>query len=381
MPVALRPQSAPMHLVGPSAMDRLQGGERLLRLDDLLKEELLHEVSSWWASLPIVGRARGRWVFEEPEGLGYPRQRARRKILDVPSLDDLDLPEEATVERHNKSTHFKAIKGPHLEQWKSFCLRSTNAEFQKVPEPDHTFGPKVWMRMFRKSHAGNLRPGALELIEAWQPASTKRQREALSELLWSFNDHLTARRGKTETKKQYGPKQGEQANINLIDPFASALGRPSSAPIAHAVQRKFEQQKKDKEAKMLAMGAEARRLKALRPSTAGPNERREVDTLTSSVPIKWAGKGAPMESSNQAQMRTVKPKDLALAIQWGVPCYGSKPPASTGMGRHLGQAEWHGDAMYPRFWPSAAKAYQPLSEMRRPHLDIPGLDKLKHYIN
>ena len=42
---------------------------------------------------------------------------------------------------------------------------------------------------------------------------------------------------------RYGPKQGEKAEINLIDPFTSALGRPSSAPIAHAVQRKFERQK------------------------------------------------------------------------------------------------------------------------------------------
>ena len=172
----------------------------VLDLLSLLKEEHVKHVAEWWCQLPIVGRARGRWVFHEPPGLGYPRQRARREILDIPSLDDLDLPEESTVERHNKSNHFKPVKGTALEHWKGFCLKSTNAEFQKVPEPDFSFGPSVWFRMFRKSHAGNLRPGALEKIQAWQPTSSVRQRAALSELLWSLNDFLTAKRGVTETK-------------------------------------------------------------------------------------------------------------------------------------------------------------------------------------
>jgi len=234
------------------------------------------------------------------------------------------------------------------------------------------FGPAVWMRAFRKSHGGLLRSGALELIEGWQPTSTQRQRAALSEMLWSFTDHLTARRGRTETKIQYGPKQGEKANINLIDPFASALGRPSSAPIAHAVQRNFEEQKRRAEAKMLAQGREARARKA-----RNANEKREVDTLKSTVPIKWAGASeVQVETTTQSQMRTVKPKDLAMAIKWGVPGYACRPPATSGMGRHLGQKEWHGDAMYAQFWPAATKTFQPLSEMRRPH-NIPGHDKLK----
>lgn len=281
------------------------------------------------------------------------------------------------VERHNKSQHFKPIKGQTLAQWKEFCLKTTNQDFQKVTEPDMYFGPGVWMRIFRKSHGGLLRAGALELVEAWQPTSTQRQRAALSELLWSFTDHLTRRRGVTETKVQYGPKQGDKAAISLVDPFASALGRPSSAPIAHAVQRKFEQQQREAEAKMLEAGRKARLQRKQRPHSAVPNEKREIDTLKSSVPIKWAG-GADiqLETSNQAQMRTVKPKDLALAIKWGVPGYACRPPATSGMGRHLGQKEWHGDAMYGQFWPAATKTYQPLSEMRRPW-DIPGHDRLK----
>ena len=84
----MRPQSAPV-LRGDAAAaaKRLAGGERLLLIQDLLKDEHLSHIGAWWAALPVVGRARGRWVFEEPQGLGYPRQRARREILDVPSLD------------------------------------------------------------------------------------------------------------------------------------------------------------------------------------------------------------------------------------------------------------------------------------------------------
>ena len=366
-----RPASA------PTSKPNGVASERVLQLEELLKEEHGHLVGEWWAQLPIVGRARGRWVFVEPPGLGYPRQRVRRQFLadDVP-LDELDLPEETNVERHNKSQHFKPVKGVALAHWKQFCLTTTNKEFQKVDEPDMYFGPKVWLRAFRKSHGGLLRPGALHKVEVWQLASTQRQREALSELLWSFNDFLTARRGVTETKVQYGPKQGEQAQISLIDPFASALGRPSSAPIAHAVQRNFERKKREGEAKMVDLGRSMRQERKARPQTAA-NYKRDVGTLESSVPIKWAGGNiVKLESSNQAQMRTVKPADLAAAIKWGVPGYACRPPATSGMGRHLGTAEWHGDAMYPQFWAAATKTYQPLEQQRRPW-HIPGHDRLK----
>ena len=75
-------------------------------------------------------------------------------------------------------------------------------------------------------------------------------------------------------------------------------------------------------------------------------------------------------------MQTVKPKDLAMAIKWGVPGYACCPPATSGMGRHLGQPEWHGDAQYKKFWPASSKTFQPLSEQRRWY-HIPGHDRLK----
>lgn len=208
--------------------DELRAGERLLRLEDLIKDEHLQEIPSWWAGLPIIGRARGRWVFVEPKGLDYPRQRVRRELLDVPSLDDLDIPDdEQNLERHNK-TSWRPIKGENLHNWKSFALKSTNQVFQKVPDPDPYFnGIGVWLKMFRKSHGGLLRSGAMELIMAWQAGTTDRQRSAVSELLWTFTDHLTSRRGKTTTVQHYGPKQGDKAHINLIDPFSSSLGARS----------------------------------------------------------------------------------------------------------------------------------------------------------
>lgn len=375
----MRPQSAPV-LRGDAiaAAKRLEGGERLLLIQDLLKDEHLVHIGAWWAALPVVARARGRWVFHEPDGLSHPRQRARREILDVPSLDDLDLPEDQNVERHNKSQHFRALKGPGLHAWKEFCLRSTNQEFQKVPEPDPNFGPSVWFRMFRKSHGGLLRPGALELVEKWVRGATDRQKAAVSELLWTFNDHLVKLRGNTTTSSHYGPKQGELATINLIDPFGSALGRPSSAPIASSVQRKFERQKREAEAAMVAKGQAAR--DAAKSGRNNPFDKREMDTLKSTIPLKM---GAPytLESSTQRQMATVKPKDLMEAIKWGKPTIASCPPASNGMGRHLGGPEWHGDSMYKRFWPNATKAFQPLDTMRRPH-DIPGWpeERMKKFV-
>ncbi len=58
--------------------------------------------------------------------------------------------------------------------------------------------------------------------------------------------------------------------------------------------------------------------------------------------------------------------DLALAIKWGKPCFGSCPPATSGMGRHLGKPEWHGDVMYEKIWPAAGKTFQPFNKMLRP---------------
>ena len=356
--------------------------EGLLTLTELIKPEHAAEISPWWVSLSVIQRSRGRWVFHEPKGLPYPRQRVRREVLgDVARLDDLNIPDdESTVERHNICQWAPDIKGEPLEAWKSFALKSTNAVFQKVPEPDPFFGPGTWMRVMRKSHGGLLTPSGLSTVEAWAKTATERQRSALSELLWSFTGHLTSRRGRSETKIAYGPKHAERANINLIDPFASALGRPSTAPIASAVQRKFEAGKRAQAQRQAEIAARLKADRLERLKNRNAFEKTEKDTLQSNIPFSWAGANIlGHESSTQAQMRTVKPEDLAKCIKWAQPTIASKPPATSGMGRHLGGPGWHGDIMYSHFWPVANRTFQPINEQRRPH-HIPGKDRMQIHI-
>ena len=95
-----------------------------------------------------------------------------------------------------------------------------------------------------------------------------RTKEDFSERMWSLQDHLTSRRGRTETKVQYGPKQAIPTAINLIDPFASTDFRPSSAPIVHAVQLKFEAQKRAEYEAKLELGERPPSTLAQRPPRA-----------------------------------------------------------------------------------------------------------------
>ena len=162
----------------------------------------------------------------------------------VPDLSDDHL------ERHNKSSLFKVTPGPHTEAWKWFALKTTNQALNHVPEAHKPNAERIWLRVFQKSHTKLLRPGALKLVEAWQQKSSARQQSALSDLFWSLGGYMTARVGVTESKSQYGPKYGEKAAFSFTDPFGSALGRPSSAPIAHASQRKLEERKRQEAAEL-----------------------------------------------------------------------------------------------------------------------------------
>jgi len=371
-----RPASAPVHRT------QHPSGERLLDLKVLLKDESHPELAAWFCGLSVVNRARARWVFIEPEGLPYPRQRARRELLEITHLDELDLvgpAQDEGVERHNKCQWAPAIKGEPLQAWKQFALRTTNQEFQKVPEPDPFFSRSVWLRMMRKSHGGLLRPGGLDTIESWSENSTQRQRAALSELLWSFADHLTSRRGRSETKISYGwPGQGDKAAIFLNDPRGT-LGRPSSAPIAHAVQRNFERKKRMESEAEVALARRSKEERMARPKRAA-HEKPQVDTLMSTIPFKWPGTDIiPLETASQAQMRTVKPAGLLEAIELNQPSRAANPAATQTGGRHAGERPWHGSAQYGKFFPAANKSFQPLNQMRRKH-DIPGHDRLKKYV-
>jgi hypothetical protein len=361
-----RPSSAAPSLGRPSTAGSLRPSTaapaKVLDLKELLKEEHHHALGKWWCSISVIQRARGRWVFHEPEGLPFPRQRARNEILDEATLgvalEDLQLPMDANegVERHNICQWAPDIKGEPLQAWKSFALKSTNQVFQKVPEPDPMFGPGIWLRVMRKSHGAMLKPGGLEMIHAWSATSSQKQRSALSELLWSFSSFLTSLRGRSETKLAYGPKVPEIVHVSITNPFESSLGRPSSAPIASAVQLKAEKKRRDQAVAQSELAAQLKKdrmaLKELQ--MRGGFVKPSVDTLTSQVPFGMAGADIlPLESTAQAQMRSVKPAHLAMAIKWNRPAFNACPPATSGMGRCLGEPQYHGDAMYTTEWPTA----------------------------
>lgn len=117
---------------------------------------------------------------------------------------------------------------------------------------------QIWLLVFRKSHGKLLRPGGLVKVQEWVAGSTKPQRSAIMDLLWSLTDYMTAKRGVTETKMKFGPKEPDRTQIHLIDPFQSNLGRPSSAPIAYITQRKMEQRKRDQERQMINVAEQVR---------------------------------------------------------------------------------------------------------------------------
>lgn len=256
----------------------------LLRLDELLRPAPLDAVPAWWANLPVIGRARGRWVFEEPHALPHPRQLARHETAadGVPTV----AIEEELVERHNRSSIFRALQGSQLDEWKACCLKTTSQEANcHVPSPGVKNPARVWMKVVSKSHGGLLRAGALEVIERWQATSTARQRAALSELLWSLQDHLTASRGRTESQSAFGPKgvpSDPRKSVVIVNPFHSSLFQASSTPIVPLVHRKMEQKQRDAEAAMLAGAAEAKALKAARRALRTGGEAKDsIETLKS----------------------------------------------------------------------------------------------------
>ena len=54
----------------------------------------------------------------------------------------------------------------------------------------------------------------------------------------SLQDQLNYSRGRTVAKQEYGPKAMPKSHPKLFDPYFSSMGRPSSAPIAHAIHMK-----------------------------------------------------------------------------------------------------------------------------------------------
>ena len=340
--------------------EQRESGAGVLTIRELLTDAVFAESPIWWSNLPIVGRARGRWVFSDvelPKGGtagSLPRQRARR-TLDASGAMNVQLPDGMdTTERHNKSSINTIAEGPHLDQWKEFALKSTNQALNYVPKPPVKNADQVWLRVMQRSHGALFRTGALKILEDWQKnGASIRQKEAFSELMWSLTDHLTAKRGRSETKSAYGPKQAIPVQIHHVDPFASSLGKPSGAPIVHAVQLKFEERKRAEEAAKMALADEySRRLK-------GPGASKDkIATFKSDIPFKWPGADMYffMPTSSQRQDRTITMRDRALSMERNPTSEASCPPASYFM-RTVGAEKWHGNAQYPEMMATAQSAF------------------------
>lgn len=106
---------------------------RLLSLEEVVHDEAALHLTGWWTALSAVARARGRWVFIEPEGLPQPRQRACYELSEMKEL--LNVRSDDKLERHNRSSLFKIPPGPHIEGWKNFALKTTNQVYQ-LPMPE-----------------------------------------------------------------------------------------------------------------------------------------------------------------------------------------------------------------------------------------------------
>lgn len=344
----------------------------LLRMPELLNADILAEVDTWWRNLPPIYRARGRWVFVEPSELPQPRQRARRQIPLTESAPNFTS-KPGVVDKHNKSSMFIPLEGESLAAWKQQCYMTTNQAFVKVTVPHTKKADEVWLRLMSKSHTSLLKPDAIETLRRWQMhGCSQRQREACSELLWSLQDHMTNKRGRTETKIKYGPKALPTKGLGVMnDPFFSSLGRPSSAPIAHPVHRKFERQKKAQEEQMLAMVQEKR--SSGRAATAGA-QRGLNRNLKSTIPMVWPGANVSrtMETSTQSMQRTVPISAFAHTV---AKSESACPPASV-ISRAIGQPAWHGDAMYPKYGGQASAAFTPLNKMCYTHAH----DRLKRFV-
>jgi len=253
--VAAEPQPAPTKFARPrsAGFERpVDGGDdepdgELLKFEDIVRPEAMDVLSNWWCKTKPHIRAHARWVFVEPDGLPQPRQRVRRMVHHfVPEGDHLEARQRIDSERLNKIT-----------------FKSTNSEFFPEAVKDEAAlaeEKKIWLMALGMSHSAVLKKGALELLSEWlEDGASARKQGALTEVLYSLHEFRTARQGATSSGQAFQEKaiayRGRVQPFN--DPFRSAIARPSSAPIAHAVHRKFEAEKRQSHAEMLRLAAES----------------------------------------------------------------------------------------------------------------------------
>jgi len=347
----------------------------LLQLEAVLKERPLAVLSTFFKKLSVVQRARWRWCFPEPaNAMGYPRQRAKFAIIG--SVQDWEMAEQLSIEQndrtlppHNRTSPVFKVGARAAVEWASNCLTTTNIDYNQVPpapqESSTSFNSlAVWLKMIKLAHSeALLRPGAMAIIEAWAQRSTERQRSAVSNIFLLFTDFLATGGSAlmSETKIKYGPKAiqpREAATAGM-----STLGRPSTAPIVSAVQKKLEE-KLRAEDEAAVRRAEDLMAKRMQQGLRASASRSSHPAYGSSIPMKWPMKATVLMTTSQAAQLQVKAGQMALTM----PSESSNPPASA-FNRCMGMPRWHGDAHYPRFLPIAHATYDslvPLTPQTRP---------------
>jgi len=279
-----------------------------------------------------------------------------------------DVPKEL---QHNKTNNSQILgaSGPHLEAWKKLALRTTNQVLTHVPSPPVKHAEAQWLRVMERSHTGILRPGAMQLLEEWQAnGASKRQKEALSELLHNLQDQLNYSRGRTVAKQEYGPKAMPEPQPKLFDPYHSSMGRPSSAPIAHAIHMKAEERKREEDAAKLQF---AGKLELAPKTKVDPSQRN-----SEANPFKWPGAeryfGGNAVTSTQAQMRG----GCKLQFQTITGVKGGAATSSH-MNRTVGGPGWHGDAQHALLRPIAQHAF-PFTPEQMPRTEA--YHRMKRYV-
>lgn len=288
--------------------------------------------------------------------------------------DMLTLYEDPGIAPHNRTSPVFKVAKKYAESWAADALRTTNTVHDHVPAVEGENGMftslRVWLRMIDTSASENLlNPRGLDVIRNWSRRSTARQRSALSQLLLSLNDHMTAvTLGKTESKIQFGPKRMPSRDNELLERLkTSTLGRPSTAPIVSAAQKKLEE--KIKMANDAAAGRAAEMAERSKAAMANAERREGMhNPNASSIPMKWPMKEVTLESTTMHQQSTVVRLGMPERT-W--PSQAGMSPASI-LGRAIGVPKWHGDALYPTVYPSAVKSFPTLGSVYS-YRGIPGM--------
>jgi len=104
-----------------------------------------------------------------------------------------------------------------------------------------------------------------------------------------------------------------------------------------------------------------------RPKSAA-RTKRQVDTLKSKIPMKWAGseRYARLGTEAQAQQKAFRDSDRPSAMDQKK-SFSACPPG-TCVQRHVGQPAWHGNAYYAQIYAQAMRTKSNNPYMANPYM-------------